>query len=109
MRRALFIEIDHARETFLRGRPDLLAEIVERIRPRQGANRSALLRRLVNQEIAHYARYAMKYPGRTAIRLSDLYLPEGTGTAALLLAAKLIPAPLRQSGHALRNRMRARA
>ena len=70
---------------------------------------AALLRRLVNQEIAHYARYAMKYPGRTAIRLGDLYLPEGTGTAALLLAAKLIPASLRQSGHALRNRMRARA
>lgn len=70
---------------------------------------AALLRRLVNQEIAHYARYAMKYPGRTAIRLGDLYLPEGTGTAALLLAAKLIPAPLRQSSYALRNRLRARA
>ncbi|HET6524965.1 glycosyltransferase family A protein [Sphingopyxis sp.] len=70
---------------------------------------AALLRRLVNQEIAHYARYAMKYPGRTAIRVGDVYLPEGTGTAALLLAAKLIPASLRQSGHALRNRLRARA
>src|SRR3546814_19743776 len=70
---------------------------------------AALLRRLVNQEIAHYARYAMKYPGRTAIRLGDLYLPEGAGTAALLLAAKMIPASLRQSGHALRNRLRARA
>lgn len=73
------------------------------------ADEAALLRRLVNQEIAHYARYAMKYPGRTAIRLGDLYLPEGAGTAALLLAAKLIPASLRQSGHALRNRLRARA
>ena len=70
---------------------------------------AGLLRRLVNQEIAHYARYAMKYPGRTAIRLGDLYLPEGAGTAALLLAAKLIPASLRQSGHALRNRLLARA
>lgn len=73
------------------------------------ATETALLRRLVNQEIAHYARYAMKYPGRTAIRLGDLYLPEGAGTAALLLAAKLIPASLRQSGHALRNRLLARA
>ncbi|MBO9695080.1 MAG: glycosyltransferase family 2 protein [Sphingopyxis sp.] len=73
------------------------------------AGEAALLRRLVNQEIAHYARYAMKYPGRTAIGLGDLYLPEGAGTAALLLAAKLIPASLRQSGHALRNRLRARA
>jgi glycosyltransferase involved in cell wall biosynthesis len=70
---------------------------------------AALLRRLVNQEIAHYARYAMKYPGRTAIRVGDLYLPEGTGTAALLLAAKLIPASLRQSSYALRNRLLARA
>lgn len=67
-----------------------------------------LLRRLVNQEIAHYARYAMKYPGRTTIRLGDLYLPEGASAAALLLAAKLIPASLRQSGHALRNRLLAR-
>lgn len=70
---------------------------------------AALLRRLVNQEIAHYARYAMKYPGRTAIRVGDLYLPEGAGTAALLLAAKLIPASLRQSSYALRNRLLARA
>ncbi len=70
---------------------------------------AALLRRLVNQEIAHYARYAMKYPGRTAIRIGDLYLPEGAGAAALLLAAKLIPASLRQTGHALRNRLLARA
>ncbi|WP_423603332.1 glycosyltransferase family 2 protein [Sphingomonas sp. MS122] len=74
-----------------------------------GRREAALLRRLVNQEIAHYARYAMKHPGRTAIRLDDVYLPEGVGTAALLLAAKLIPASLRQSGHALRNRLLARA
>lgn len=73
------------------------------------AREAALLRRLVNQEIAHYARYAMKYPGRTAIRVGDLYLPEGAGTAALLLAAKLIPASLRQSSYALRNRLLARA
>ncbi len=70
---------------------------------------TALLRRLVNQEIAHYARYAMKYPGRTAIRVGDLYLPEGAGTAALLLAATLIPPSIRQSGYALRNRLLARA
>lgn len=67
-----------------------------------------LLRRLVNQEIAHYARYAMKYPGRTAIQVGDLYLPEGARTAALLIAAKLIPASVRQSSYALRNRLLAR-
>jgi glycosyltransferase involved in cell wall biosynthesis len=69
----------------------------------------ALLRRLVNQEIAHYARYAMKYPSTTEIRLRDVYLPEGIRTAALLLAAKLIPASLRQGSYALRNRLLARA
>lgn len=73
------------------------------------ARETALLRRLVNQEIAHYARYAMKYPGRTTIRVGDLYLPEGASTAALLLAAKLIPASVRQSSYALRNRLLARA
>jgi glycosyltransferase involved in cell wall biosynthesis len=86
-----------------------LVETARAIRADAAPREAALLRRLVNQEIAHYARYAMKYPGRPAIRLGDLYLPEGAGAAALLLAAKLIPAPLRQSGHALRNRMRARA
>ncbi len=69
----------------------------------------ALLRRLVNQEIAHYARYAMKHPGRTGIRLRDVCLPEGLGTAALVLAARFVPAPLRQGGHQLRNRLLARA
>lgn len=86
-----------------------LVETVRAMLADVSAREAALLRRLANQEIAHYARYAMKYPGRSAIRFGDLYLPEGAGTAALLLAAKLIPAPLRQSGHALRNRLRARA
>lgn len=74
-----------------------------------GPREMALLRRLVNQEIAHYARYAMKYSGKPAIRLRDIYLPEGARTAALLLAAKLIPARLRRSSYALRNRILARA
>lgn len=69
----------------------------------------ALLRRLVNQEIAHYARYSMKYPGRTAIRASDVYLPEGLQTAALVMLARLLPGGLRRRGHVLRNRVLARA
>lgn len=69
----------------------------------------ALLRRLVNQEIAHYARYSMKYPGRTAIRASDIYLPEGLQTAALVMIARLLPGALRRRGHNLRNRVLARA
>lgn len=69
----------------------------------------ALLRRLVNQEIDHYARYSMKYPGRTAIRPGDVYLPEGLRTAALVLAARLLPPTVRRGGHALRDRLLARA
>ncbi|UVO49034.1 glycosyltransferase family 2 protein [Sphingomonas sp. SUN019] len=70
---------------------------------------AALLRRLVNQEIAHYARYAMKHTGRTTIRARDVYLPEGVGTAMLVLAARLIPAGLRRRGHLLRDRWAKRA
>ncbi|VVT00120.1 Glycosyl transferase family protein [Sphingomonas sp. EC-HK361] len=69
---------------------------------------AALLRRLANQEIAHYARYAMKYPGRTAIRARDVYLPEGLGIAALVLAAQIVPAGLRRRGHRLRQMLAAR-
>jgi succinoglycan biosynthesis protein ExoO len=69
----------------------------------------SLLRRLVNQEIAHYARYSMKYPGRTAIRPRDVYLPEGLQTIALVMLARLLPGGLRQHGHKLRNRVLARA
>lgn len=68
-----------------------------------------LLRRLVNQEIDHYARYSMKYPGRTAIRPTDVYLPEGLRTAALVLAARILPPTLRRGGHVLRDRLLARA
>lgn len=69
----------------------------------------ALLRRLVNQEIDHYARYSMKYPGRTVIRPGDVYLPEGLRTAALVLAARILPPTVRRGGHALRERLLARA
>jgi succinoglycan biosynthesis protein ExoO len=86
-----------------------LVETARALMADAGPREVALLRRLVNQEIAHYARYAMKHSGTPAIRLRDVCLPEGAGTAALLLAAKLIPAPLRRSGHALRNRLLARA
>lgn len=68
----------------------------------------ALLRRLVNQEIAHYARYSMKHPGQSMIRLRDICLPEGLSTAALVLAARIIPGSVRQGGYELRNRLFAR-
>lgn len=60
-----------------------------------------LLRRLINQEIAYYARYSMKSPGRIGIGLRDVALPEGMRTLALLAVARWTPAALRQTGHRL--------
>jgi len=86
-----------------------LVQTARNLMAQAGPEEVALLRRLVNQEIAHYARYALKYPGRPQIGLGDIYLPEGMRTAALLMVARLIPASLRQRGYAFRNRMIARA
>lgn len=86
-----------------------LVETAHRLMRMAPAHEVALLRRLVNQEIAHYARYAMKTPGRIDIRLGDVCLPEGWKTAGLVLAARHLPAGLRQGGHALRSRLLARA
>jgi glycosyltransferase involved in cell wall biosynthesis len=60
-----------------------------------------LLRRLINQEIAYYARYSMKLPGRIEINLGDVALPEGMTTLALLALARWTPATLRRTGHRL--------
>jgi DNA-directed RNA polymerase subunit L len=87
----------------------LIVTTVRGMIPTATPREAALLRRLANQEIAHYARYAMKHPGRTAIRARDVYLPEGWTTAALVLAARTIPAALRQRGHGLRARWSAHA
>jgi hypothetical protein len=87
----------------------LIVTTVRGMIPTATRREAALLRRLANQEIAHYARYAMKHPGRTAIRARDVYLPEGWTTAALVLAARTIPAALRQRGHELRTRWSAQA
>lgn len=65
------------------------------------------LRRLINQEIAHYARYSMKAAGRINIPVSDVILPEGIGTLALLIAARWLPASLRQAGHRMRRQLHA--
>lgn len=68
-----------------------------------GAGRAErrLLRRLINQEISHYARYSMKGAGRINIPVGEVALPEGIGTLALLMAARWLPASLRQAGHNL--------
>lgn len=66
-----------------------------------------LLRRLINQEIAHYARYSMKSAGRINIAMTDVALPEGFGTLALLMAARWLPASVRQAGYRWRREMAA--
>lgn len=68
-----------------------------------GASRAErrLLRRLINQEIGHYVRYSMKGTGQINIPAGEIALPEGIGTLALLMAARWLPASLRQAGHSL--------
>jgi glycosyltransferase involved in cell wall biosynthesis len=68
-----------------------------------GASRAErrLLRRLINQEIGHYVRYSMKGAGRINIPAGEIALPEGIGTLALLMAARWLPASIRQAGHSL--------
>lgn len=66
-----------------------------------------LLRRLINQEIAHYARYSMKSAGRINISMTEVALPEGFATLALLLAARWLPASVRQAGHRWRREILA--
>lgn len=60
-----------------------------------------LLRRLINQEISHYARYSMKGAGRINIPMRQVAMPEGIGTLALLMAARWLPTTLRHAGHGL--------
>ena len=71
-----------------------------------GASRAErrLLRRLINQEIGHYVRYSMKGAGRINIPAGEIALPEGIGTLALLMAARWLPASIRQAGHSLSRR-----
>src|SRR3546814_1214312 len=57
-----------------------------------------LLRRLINQEIAHYARYSMKAAEPIRIPVRNVAMPEGVGTLALLLVARWTPAALRRAG-----------
>src|SRR3546814_15760974 len=67
-----------------------------------------LLRRLMNQEIAHYARYSMKAAEPIRIPGRNVAMPEGFGTLALLLVSRWTPAALRRSGPRMTQIMRAR-
>ncbi|MCF8708223.1 glycosyltransferase family 2 protein [Rhizorhapis sp. SPR117] len=67
-----------------------------------------LLRRLINQEIAYYARYSMKSDEQIRIPLSDIAMPEGVGTIAIVAMARWVPASVRKSGYRLTRHMRMR-
>lgn len=65
-----------------------------------------LLRRLINQEIAYYTRYSLKLDQRMAIPLSDVALPEGLGTLAMLIMSRWTPASWRKSIYRVAKSMR---
>ncbi|MEJ2409319.1 MAG: glycosyltransferase family A protein [Novosphingobium sp.] len=68
----------------------------------------ALLRRLINQEIAHYTRYSLKLDQAIGIPLSDVALPEGLGTLAMLAFTRWTPASWRKSAYHVAKYMRGR-
>lgn len=67
-----------------------------------------LLRRLINQEITYYTRYSLKLNRKIRIPLSDVALPEGFSTLAMLAMTRWTPASLRKSAYQFAKYMRAR-
>ena len=67
-----------------------------------------LLRRLINQEIAHYTRYSLKSDHKIRISLSDVALPEGLSTLAMLAMTRWTPATWRKSAYQIAKSVRAR-
>lgn len=67
-----------------------------------------LLRRLINQEIAHYTRYSMKLDNQIRIPLRDVALPEGFSTLAMLAMTRWTPASWRKSAYQWAKSMRTR-
>lgn len=63
---------------------------------RANTTERALLRRLVNQQIALYARYSFKDGPISPEFTRHLYLPEGLGAFALISALRLLPLGLRR-------------
>ena len=63
------------------------------------ASEQRLLRRLINQEIAHYTRYALKLDNKIRIPLRDVALPEGFSTLAMLAMTRWTPASWRKSAY----------
>lgn len=84
-----------------------IVETARAMMPQASREEQRLLRRLINQEIAHYARYSMKSSGRINIAMTDVALPEGVGTLALLMAARWLPASVRQAGYRWRRGLAA--
>jgi succinoglycan biosynthesis protein ExoO len=73
-----------------------------------GPDERRLLRRLINQEITHYARYSMKSDENIRIPLRQIAMPEGIGALAMLAVARWAPAGLRKSGYNIAQQIRTR-
>ena len=63
-----------------------------------------LLRRLVNQQIALYARYSLREASIPGDFARHIYLPEGFRTYAMVTALRLLPASVRRSLYAAAKR-----
>lgn len=88
--------------------PPCLVETARHMLASASSAERRLLRRLINQEIAYYARYSMKLDGKIRIPLRDVAMPGGIGTLAILAMARWVPAGVRKSGYRLSQHMRAR-
>ena len=63
-----------------------------------------LLRRLVNQQIALYARYSLREASIPGDFARQIYLPEGFRTYAMVTALRLLPASVRRGLYAVAKR-----
>lgn len=85
--------------------PPCLVETARALMRETPSDERKLLRRLINQEISHYARYSMKGAGRINIPMGHVAMPEGIPTLALLMAARWLPPSFRQAGHGFARKL----
>lgn len=75
----------------------IIVETARAMMPKATAQERALLRRLVNLQIALYARYSFKGASVSRDFSRYIYLPEGIGAYALVTASRLLPTSLRRT------------
>jgi len=75
----------------------IIVETAQAMMAGANAKERALLRRLVNLQIALYARYSFKGAAVSRDFSRHIYLPEGIGAYALVAASRLLPTSLRRT------------